>query len=391
MPWIGVEINNNGSLRPCCVYHDTIMDKNGNKYNINTHTLEQYKESDALTEIKNKLINGEALPGCSKCYEEESLNINSMRIRKNKEYFDFDYQNNTPNFLTMDLKLSNLCNQKCVICNPTASSMIAAENKEILPDQKNYNYRLFNWYKIEDNWKQLKNNSSNAVHFDIYGGEPWLIKKQWEFINYLVETGQSKRISLNYATNGSIHEDYFFTEYFSKFRKVTLLYSADGIEDTFEYNRYPGKWETFKENILKAKQFKDDGVIEWMAVAYTISAFSIYNVIDSLNFYKKHDIPVWLNMVNEDEFKPGLLPYLAKEEILKHIKENWRNDFTLVDNVGITFFESELYKKIDKKWQDLFIYKVNARDAYRNNKLEKILPFESIKNLLQERQQNEKI
>jgi len=237
---------------------------------------------------------------------------------------------------------------------------------------------------MEDKWQQLKNNTTETLHFDLYGGEPWLIKKQWEFINHLIETGQSKNVSLNYATNGSVHEDYYFTEYFSKFKKVTLLYSADGIEDTFEYCRYPGKWDKFKDNILKAKQFKEDGIIEWIAVAYTISAFSIYNVIDSLNFYKEHDIPVWFNMVNEDEFKPGLLPKSAKTEILNHITDNWKPDFNLVDNVDLLFFESELTKHIDKKWQDLFVQKINARDAYRENKLSDILPFQSIVDLLKE-------
>jgi organic radical activating enzyme len=386
MPWIGVEINNNGHLRPCCVYNDNPKDANGNVYNINTHTLEEYMNSDELNNIRTELLEGKSLPGCIKCYNEESVNINSMRVRKNKEYHYFSYQNNSPgDLLTVDLKLSNLCNQKCVICNPTASSMLAAENKEILPDQNtHYQYKLFNWYKMEDKWQQLKNNTTETLHFDLYGGEPWLIKKQWEFINHLLETGQSKNVSLNYATNGSVHEDYYFTDYFSKFKKVTLLYSADGIEDTFEYCRYPGKWDTFKNNILKAKQFKEDGIIEWMAVAYTISAFSIYNVIDSLNFYKEHDIPVWFNMVNEDEFKPGLLPESAKTEILNYITDNWKPDFNLVDNVDLLFFESELTKQIDKKWQDLFVQKINARDAYRENKLSDILPFQSVVDLLKE-------
>jgi organic radical activating enzyme len=381
MPWISVEVKNDGQLCPCCIYKDNPKDADGNVYNINTHTLDEYMNSSALASIRQQMLEGKSLPGCIKCYEEERVNINSMRIRKNNQY-NYNFENNSAaNLLTVDLKLSNLCNQKCVICNSISSSMIAAENKEILPDQnKQYQYKLFNWYKMEDKWEQLKNSTTHTLHFDLYGGEPWLIKKQWEFIKHLIDTGQSKNVSLNYATNGSIHEDYYFTEYFSKFRKVTLLYSADGIENTFEYNRYPGKWETFKENILKAKQFKDDRL--GLAVAYTISAFSIYNVIDSLNFYKEYDIPVWFNMVNEDELKPGLLPESAKVEILNHIKSNWRSDFNLIDNVDLLFFESELTKKIDKKWQELFVYKVNARDTYRKTKLSDILPFESVINLL---------
>ena len=44
---------------------------------------------------------------------------------------------------------------------------------------------------------------------------------------------------------------------FSKFKHVSILYSADGIEDTFEYVRYPGVWETYKENIIKRKRIPE--------------------------------------------------------------------------------------------------------------------------------------
>ena len=385
MPWVGLEINNNGGFRPCCVYSDRLEDSEGKKYNINTHTLEEYMNSDSLRKLRQDLLDGKAPKGCDKCYREEELNINSMRVRKNR-IFPQVFENSDPgNLSTIDLKLSNLCNQKCVICNANASSMLAAENKEILPEENNnYDYKLFNWYKIEDKWDQLKEQTQSTVHYDFYGGEPWLIKKQWEFIEHLIETGKSEYVSLNYATNGSIHEDKFFEEYFSKFKRVTILYSADGIEDTFEYNRYPGKWDLYKENILKAKEYCDKKTIDWIAVAYTVSAYSIHNVIDSLNFYKKHEIPVWFNLVNEPFHRPGLLSSDIKKQIIDNIKNNWQDDYFLVDNnINPDFFEAELNNEIEEKWKQVFIDRTNIRDLYRKNSLIDIIKLQGIDHFMQ--------
>ena len=387
MPWIGLEINNNGNLRPCCVYKDQIRDDQDNIFNINNNTIEEYFSSKSMTELKEQLLNGEEPWGCAKCYEEESLNVASLRQRKNNQFKDYITKSTeTVDLISVDLKLSNLCNQKCVICNTNASSLLASENKQILPEMNlewNRQQNLYHWYKKDNAWSEIEAKTQATQHFDFYGGEPWLIKKQWEFIEHLIDTGKSKYISLNYATNGSIHDDAYFTEYFSKFKDVSILYSADGIENTFEYNRFPAKWETYKTNILKAKKFQLDNNITWMGVAYTVSAYSIHNVIESLNFYKENNIEVWFNMVNEEEMSAGLLPGDVKEAIMKNIKDGWRSDFTALDsNIEPAFFQNQLDKEVGDKWKKVFVHKTNARDKFRKVDFTKLIPMSSLKQFL---------
>ena len=374
MPWIGIEINNDGRLRPCCAWDDrSVMDADGKPYNVSTHSIQEYHTSQALTDIRTRMQAGEKIPQCNKCHHEEDVGIDSMRLRKNRRFTN--PVNDDSKLMSVDIKLSNLCNQKCMICNQTASSMIATENKLLFPDtMKNFNYENFNWYKNESRWDELKEIANTAQHFDFYGGEPWLIKKQWEFIRYLVDNDLAKNISINYATNGSIFEDKWFTDYFSKFKHVVILLSADGIEDTFEYVRFPGKWAAFRDNLEKIKHYHDDGVIDWMSIAYTVSAYSIHNVIDSLEFYKSINIPVWFNLANEDEFSAGLLPDDVKLDIGKHIRDNWQDDFILTDKIDYRFFDSELNRDISKVWKDVFANKTVTRDRHRGVSFGNVLP-----------------
>jgi len=387
MPWIGLEVNNNGNLRPCCVYKDQIRDEQGKTFNINNNTIEEYANSKSMIELKEKLINGQEPWGCIKCYEEESLNVASLRQRKNKYYKDYITKSvEAVDLISVDLKLSNLCNQKCVICNTGASSLLASENKQILPELNidwNKTQDLYHWYKKDEVWSELEAKTQATQHFDFFGGEPWLIKKQWEFLKHLIDSDRCKWVSLNYATNGSIHDDAYFTEYFSKFRDVSILYSGDGIENSFEYNRFPGKWETYKNNVLKAKKFQVDNSISWMGVAYTVSAYSIHNVIEAMDFYTKNNVEVWFNMVNEDELCAGVLPDDVKKAIRKNIKEGWRSDFTTLDkNIDTAFFEQQLDREVSSNWKKVFVKKTNARDKFRGVDFTKLIPMASLKEFL---------
>jgi len=387
MPWIGLEINNEGRMRPCCVYSGGFKNSKGQEFNISTDSIDDYMNSQEMQILRQQLLAGDNPSGCNKCWKEENVNVLSLRIRKNQQYKSFitSTVDNT-DLISVDLKLSNLCNQKCVICNTTSSSLIASENAQILPhlnEKFDKIHHLYHWYKNEDVWKHIIEKTHKTKHFDFYGGEPWLIKKQWEFLQHLIDSGKSADMSLNYATNGSIHNDEYFNEYFSKFKRVSILYSADGIEETFEYNRFPAKWDVFKENLLKAKQFQLDNKIAWIGISYTVSAYSIQNIIKSLEFYTQHDIDVWFNMVNEDELSAGLLPNEAKTEILEEIKQGWRDDFTTVDkNIDYRYFQQELNRPVDKMWKEIFIKNTTSRDKFRGVSYADIMPYSSVKKFI---------
>ena len=378
MPWNGIEINTNGHLRPCCKFAESQLTEadSGRPFNVSTHTLNEYLNSSELRSIKQKMLNGEYVYECRKCYEEEDAGVKSLRQRKNSSI-------NVPikkvehiNVKTLDIKLSNLCNQKCVICNPAASSMTAAETAIIRPDRmQGFIEDQYNWYKSEQIWTEIFDITSDITHLDFYGGEPWLIKKQWELVRYLVETGRSKNISLNYATNGSVFDDKWFTDYFSKFDRVSILFSADGIGDVFEYNRFPGKWKVFENNIIKTKQYQSKGIVSWIGISYTISNYSAFDIINSLKFYTKNNIEVYFNSVNENEYMSNCMPEPLKQRFLNYIKDNWDNSFLTLDNVDFSYFEKlSTNNTSDINWWEVFCDVTKGKDKYRNNNILDVVP-----------------
>lgn len=378
MPWSGIEINTNGDLRPCCKFADSrIIDAKSNlPFNVSTHKLNNYLWSNELRIIKQKMLNGEYVSECRKCYEEEAAGVKSLRQRKTNSIdvpiTDVEYVN----VKTLDIKLSNLCNQKCVICNPAASSMTAAETAIIRPDRmQGFIKDQYNWYKSETLWSEIFDIASNVTQLDFYGGEPWLIKKQWELIKYLVETGRSKNISLNYATNGSVFNDTWFTDYFSKFDRVSILFSADGIGNVFEYNRFPGNWNVFKNNIIKTKQYQYQGIVSWIGISYTISNYSAFDIIDSLKFYTKNNIEVYFNSVNENEYMINCMPLPLKEQFLTYIKDNWDDSFLTLDNIDVGYFENLLINtNTEIDWWQVFCDVTKGKDKYRNNSISDVIP-----------------
>ena len=41
MPWAGVSNNPDGTVRPCCLFKDTIKDEDGNDMYVQNHTLKE--------------------------------------------------------------------------------------------------------------------------------------------------------------------------------------------------------------------------------------------------------------------------------------------------------------------------------------------------------------
>ena len=76
------------------------------------------------------MLNNEAVDGCSNCYDIDRAGGYSYRQRFNSEFSHVDIPpSNKHTLKAMDIKLSNVCNQACVICNPYASSMVYQEMK----------------------------------------------------------------------------------------------------------------------------------------------------------------------------------------------------------------------------------------------------------------------
>jgi MoaA/NifB/PqqE/SkfB family radical SAM enzyme len=284
LPWISVETSPIGTVRPCCLAKDEIIDANGIKYDLNTHTVEQVYHSEYMKRLRQDFLDGKKPETCDRCWKEEDAGRISKRINSRirlKEYYDkVDWQNTNPDQLWfIDLKLGNICNLKCRICGSWSSSPWAQEEMAYVPKEQRKDHLAYTFLKQgawprENNqfWDNLRSLLPNIKYFEFTGGEPFLIKEHFELLEYAVEHGYSKDIEIHYNTNGTVYPER--ADLWNQFKHVEIALSIDNIGARFEYERYLAKWSEVIENLDKFTALRSNKISTQLCT--TINIQNVY-------------------------------------------------------------------------------------------------------------------
>ena len=128
---MNLEARTDGTMAVCCIMQESAKKEDGTEYNLaNGDTLSDVKNSKWLKDLQNKFSNNEKIEACKNCWHEEEAGIQSKRLRENLYWGE----NFTPGVKALDLKLGNICNSKCRICSSFASSLWAAEEIKLNPN-----------------------------------------------------------------------------------------------------------------------------------------------------------------------------------------------------------------------------------------------------------------
>jgi MoaA/NifB/PqqE/SkfB family radical SAM enzyme len=275
LPWISIETSPIGTARPCCLAKDeiTYYDDLGieQKYNLNTHTLEEIYHSRYMQILRRDFLYGHKPATCKRCWDEEAAGRRSKRMNSRirlKEYYDnVDWNNLNPDQLWfIDLKLGNICNLKCRICGSWSSSKWAKEEIDYVSGLENRKEHLA--YKfLQDGawprenpqfWDNLKILLPNIKYFEFTGGEPFLIEQHFELLRYAVEQDHAKNIEIHYNTNGTVFPEQ--AELWANFKHVEIAFSIDNVGARFEYERYGADWNLVQENIAKFTEMRNNKI-----------------------------------------------------------------------------------------------------------------------------------
>ena len=130
---------------------------------------------------------------------------------------------------------------------------------------------------------------SNLRQLVFCGGETLLGQEYWDVANWLGDNvpNAKQQLTLCFQTNGtqSIHPRNF--NIIEKFHLVKLHISLDGINNRFEYLRWPAKWNQVTDNILTIKEIAPSNVM--FLIEETISIFNLA-YIDELELWIKHNL-----------------------------------------------------------------------------------------------------
>jgi wyosine [tRNA(Phe)-imidazoG37] synthetase (radical SAM superfamily) len=277
-PYKQIHFNSKGNLGPCCQY-------TGERLEFNS--FDEYLESDWLKNLKEQLNNGNRINGCKFCWRQEDSGVKSMRQRRNIFYEG----KNDKGIEHIMITFGNQCNTACRICNPSRSSLIEKQNKEI----KNYikDPKLFELIDEKYIWKKTKTWYSNItddivnriedIHLlEITGGEPFINVHFDKLIDNLIDSGKPLS-KIRITTNGSFEDSQI--KKLEKFKNIHINFSLDGTGELFyEYLRWPLKWDDIIKKIDILKTYP------WITCNFVIVPhnLNLLNLVDSIIWLKQY-------------------------------------------------------------------------------------------------------
>ena len=186
----------------------------------------------------------------------------------------------------LKLLTSYTCNATCISCNSVSSSKWGELEQHINPTavQQKYKFIDIDYIKQKVDFKNLK-------MLSLIGGEPLYEKKNFDLLEYILELGNNQ-VFLSLVTNGSVPLTKKQKQILSKFKNVNFCLSIDGTESTFEYLRFPLKWDDLISNLTFFREVTDN-----ISANYTLSNLNILNHNETVAWFNRQNIPYSNNPV----------------------------------------------------------------------------------------------
>lgn len=373
LPWTGFMLEPGGLVKNCVISKEYIG-------NINTTHIKDITHGKENIELKEEMVQDLKPKNCEGCYLQEKNRSNLSSISSRLYYLkelgtkvDLKVYDEVKNFSLkhVDLRWTNSCNQACVYCSAGLSSKWAQElgvriksNKEARQEVKDY---------VFENIAELEN-----VY--LAGGEPMLMKENYEFLRLLKEKNPTCSIRVN--TNLSTTQTGIF-ELLCGFKNVHWTVSVETIEEEYEYVRHHGKWQDFCDNLKIIAKLNHK--ISFNMLHFILNYKSIHRCVDFLKGQGFHEnsfiigplyTPEYFNTLNLptpmlngvlttlenklERVSPGYLANSYENLIAYYTSTTWnKNMKSFYDNIG----SMDKRRALDSR--NIFPALYEELDAYR--------------------------
>jgi MoaA/NifB/PqqE/SkfB family radical SAM enzyme len=263
-PWIHMATYTTGEALMCCVATQAAG-------NLNRDNIQDIWNNQHYRSARVKMLRGEKVSACGKCYNEEEAGIKSHRVMENSvwetstpslsqphvgtEYIDSVISNTgqdgylIDNPISFDFRLGNTCNLQCVMCGPKDSSKWVNFSKQLGRDMSKWDTTKFNWVENDKFWEeQFLPLLPDIKHLILAGGEPLLLKQHTQLLERCIAEGYAKNIKIRYHTNGTIIPPHVL-KLWEEFEFIDLCLSIDSWGDKNSYIRYPDLWNDICNNL----------------------------------------------------------------------------------------------------------------------------------------------
>jgi len=268
--------------------------------------MQDFWHSDTMKNIRHELLNDQRPAMCERCFREEDSGVRSARQAWN-EKFMFDYEAvETPelNVQYIDIRLGNLCNLKCRMCNPYASNQWVDEwhlVEQQLTDTEVKRLSSMNWPNDDAVAVNLLKLANTIDEIYLTGGEPTLALSQYKLFDKLIELDLAKNITLKYNTNCT-NLPKKLVDYWQHFKKIKINASVDAYGDLNRYIRYPTGWNLVEKNLAKFVEMSTQGKID-LQVHCTVQMYNVLQLDKLFDYLESMDVTdIHLNILDHPDY-----------------------------------------------------------------------------------------
>lgn len=302
-PFTGLATREDGAVKACCRSHPVGW--------IQEQSLEEIWNNETMCRIRKQVLSGERPAECAPCFNLEDQGVESLRQRHINGVIPEARINLYPTaldtltdnytmpfeFPTIEIKLNNLCNLRCRMCNPLDSTSWT-DWKEVKPFyEKENNYLVPTVARLVEKpgqyigpfddtarwWTSFKKLLPYFKRVEFAGGEPLMDPQHYRILDMLKP--YAKDIEIKYATNGTtlgIKGGRTIHDYWPYFKSVAVNISIDGIYDVYNYIRGNSDFDLVKQNVKEIQAIPN---VSRIVGAFTVQAGNILQAAECIDYF----------------------------------------------------------------------------------------------------------
>ena len=404
-PFTGLATREDGAIKVCC--------RSLPIGNIKNETLEEAWNGEKMREVRRQVLSDERPDVCKPCFDLEDQGVQSLRQRHIANNIPESRVNLYPDALkslttdmtmpfelpTMEIKINNLCNLKCRMCNPLDSTQWKDWNSIVEHYKKEDNYLV---KAVEDLgltkapyvglfddkkewWDSLRKLLPHFKRVEFAGGEPLMDPMHYKILDLLSENG--KNIEIKYATNGTVLgiKGRWIKDYWPKFKSVAVNVSIDGIDEVYEYVRSNGKFQDVVDNVRIMKKIP---TVSRIVGAFTVQSNNIMQIDKVIDYFlNKLEIVFYSHRVQYPRaLSAQVLPkelkdkVIAKLELMKDKIKEYRlvKEHPILEKITLQQIQDNINflkaRDLNQYWKDCVDFNHRLDKTRNQGPFEKIIP-----------------